>query len=96
MDLSVYDTALEVKLTLPCLNVFKEISHQKNVNLCLVFHVHGENSIDSSDQTVLILDKICEVAGETFEHDLLLTSVHCLDDESLVIGLEHETTGLSL
>ena len=90
MHLPVDDAAFEVKLALPCLHMLEEVAHEEDMDLCLILHMHSEDAIDSGNQTVLVLDEVGEIAWQALQHDLLLTPVHGLDDEALVVGLEHE------
>ena len=92
MDLSVDDAPFQIKFAFSSLHMLEEVTHEEDMDLCLIFHMHSEDAIDSGDQTVLVLDEVGEIAWQALQHDLLLTPVHGLDDEALVVGLEHEAT----
>ena len=57
-------TAFEIKFTLFCTNMFKEISHEKQVHNSYVFHLHSENSIDTSNKTLRIFLQMIQIFWE--------------------------------
>ena len=65
------------------------------MDLGLILHMNCKDTIDSRNKTILIVEEIVQIIRQTFHHDLLLTPVHSLDNEALIIGLEHETTTLT-
>jgi len=66
------------------------------MDLGLILHMNCKDTIDSRNETILIVKKIVQIIWQTFHHDLLLTPVHSLDNEALIIGLEHEASTLTL
>ena len=90
MDLSVDDAPFQIEFAFSSLHMLEEVTHEEDMDLGLILHMHREDTVDSGNETIFILDQVGEVAGKSFEHHLLFTPVHRLNDEALVIGLEHK------
>jgi hypothetical protein len=94
--LPVNDTSLQIKFTLSCLHILEQVAHEKDMDLSLILHMHSEYAIDPRNETILIVDEVVQVTWQHLDHDLLLTLIHGLDYEALVIRLEHEAATFTL